>query len=37
MPVINSRTLLKYKNYYTISVKGKDNITRPITKIIYVK
>jgi hypothetical protein len=37
MPVINSSTLLQYKTYYTESVRGKDGVTRPITKVKYVK
>lgn len=37
MPVINSKYLEKYKTYYTEKVKGKDGITRPLTKVKYVK
>lgn len=37
MPVINSKSLDKYKTYYEERVKGKDGITRPLTKVKYVK
>lgn len=37
MPVINNPILEKYKTYYTERVKGKDGITRPITKVHYQK
>jgi hypothetical protein len=37
MPVINNRDLEKYKYYYTERVKGKDGITRPLTKVGYKK
>lgn len=37
MPVINNRDLQKYKTYYNENVKGKDGITRPLTKVKYLK
>lgn len=37
MAVINIYGMDKYKTYYTERVKGKDGITRPITKCRYVK
>ena len=37
MPVINNKDLEKYKTYYTEQVKGKDGITRPLTKVKYIK
>ena len=35
--VINNKDLDKYKVYYTERVKGKDGITRPLTKVKYNK
>lgn len=37
MPVINNKDLEKYKKYKTVNIKGKDGITRPITKCFYTK
>jgi hypothetical protein len=37
MAVIKTSRMDKYKMYYTENVKGKDGITRPITKCGYVK
>lgn len=37
MAVINSKALDKYKTYYTEDVKGKNGVTKPITKVKYVK
>lgn len=37
MPVINSLRLHKYKQYYVENIKGKNGVTKPITKVKYVK
>lgn len=37
MPVINCSILERYKTYYEEKVKGKDGITRPLTKVMYIK
>lgn len=37
MPVINNADIAKYKKYKTVPVKGKDGVTRPITKCFYEK
>lgn len=37
MPVINNKALDKYKTYHTEKIKGKDGVTRPITKVTYLK
>lgn len=37
MPVLPSKELEKYKTYYNQNVKGKDGVTRPLTKVKYIK
>lgn len=37
MPHIPNKDLEKYKYYYTENIKGKDGVTRPLTKCGYKK